>query len=272
MFLKKEESDFLNRYLEQLPRSYDFPHPFATVLVCSTRNDRTGPVQVLRRLWSAEYDYDADPTGEPEIQIVTVSNRICSIGLDWLPLREESEENDYHQIIALNAADAVVLAYDDTDRESFKAVVDFYDKLKGLPVSPSKPSKEPMSPEMERSKAKVHLESLWFRLKSYLKRTWKHRKQEARATKEPESKMDPGPTPVLVIGNRCPHRPCVVPREEGEELARQIGADFYMISTWMLNWGDCDVLEQLAPRLLFQRACGREKGVSMAESLRYGFM
>lgn len=201
-----------------------------------------------------------------------MSNRICSIGLDWLPLREESEENDYHQIIALNAADAVVLAYDDTDRESFKAVVEFYDKLKGLPVSPSKPSKEPMSPEMERSKAKVHLESLWFRLKSYLKRTWEHRKQEARATKEPESKMDPGPTPVLVIGNRCPHRPCVVPREEGEELARQIGADFYMISTWMLNWGDCDVLERLAPRLLFQRACGREKGVSMAESLRYGFM
>lgn len=197
--------------------------------------------------------------------------------MDWFPLKEDRDD---WGITALNAADAVVLAYDDTSRESFEAVVEFNNMMKGISIVPPDPSIG-LYPGSRRSPTRAKAESPWRRLKLHIQNMRKHGEQKTSDTGEPaasaakvdeDPKMDPGPKPKLIVANRCIDRPCVVSREEGEELAKKVGAEFYMISTQMLNWGDCDILDRLYPRLLFQRACGRKKTFNHGrETLMYAY-
>ncbi|KAH7136909.1 hypothetical protein B0J13DRAFT_560243 [Dactylonectria estremocensis] len=281
MDLTPEESDFLDRHLELLWQSRNFlrPNPFATLAICGIRKTPTVyselPERVLKRIWSAEENLPWDPFGEPESQSFIIRNKRVVMGLDWFPLRE------ILSLQTLNQAEALALSYDDTCRESFEAIVEYYDILKTLPTRPE-PYREPPR-HWTRPKVESRAAIIWRQLKSYLKKAWKPRKQETPSVQKlavgipseeevPEPKMDPGPVPLLVIAEHRTDGPNVVAREEGEEFARKIGADFFEISTMKLNWGDCDVLERLAPRMMFQRACGKEQGyMSVGTELRYGF-
>ncbi|KAH7125909.1 hypothetical protein EDB81DRAFT_202090 [Dactylonectria macrodidyma] len=289
MDLTLEESEFLDQHLDQFKelRHLPWPSPFAYVLVCGYRGGkglggmyhRQGPGEVLKRLYSAEFDWGLDPLGDPDYKIITVGKWSLGLGLSSFPLGE-----DLGVIQPLNGADAIVLTYDDTSRKSFDVMVEFYDMLETLPTE-SEPYRELSGFRRSRVGAKSDTTCPWSRLKSYMKTAWKPKKQEATEPQKlvasiaseldeaPIPKMEPGPIPLVVIGNHRTDRPAVVAREEGEEFARKIGVGFFMFSTMILNWGDRDILERLAPRLVLQRACGKEMGrfTGGNQPLRYAF-
>ncbi|KAH7134582.1 hypothetical protein B0J13DRAFT_560692 [Dactylonectria estremocensis] len=252
MPLTQEQANFVDQYLELSDREILYPRPFATVLICATRDEKrgVGPVEVLKRLWSAQShcEYDIFSLyGAPEERMITLNNKQMELGLDCHFLKNTDSPGNLMN--HLSGAEALVLAYDDTNRESFEALSKFHETVNEFYKA-------------WLGKKPAQSESHWHKLKRHLRRALKNGQQDAAASAGPE--MDPGPIPKVVIGNRCTDRPCVVSREEGDALAKKLGAEFYMISTQKLNWGDCDVLELLAPRLVYRRACGIEKGQAMS--------
>lgn len=184
---------------------------------------------------------------------------------------------DYPTIEMANHADAFILVYNNTSRESFNSIIRFNDMVSSLPVMAVS-----QSPKISREKSSgiinpdTQSKSAWRRLLgSWRQSSSKRRADTITSQSVPQQgtgpDMNAGPIPKIIICNHSAEKLNVVSREEGIELVKRLGTPFYMISTQIPGWGDRDILERLILRLMYRRACGEEKARAMGGKLRSSF-
>lgn len=182
-------------------------------------------------------------------------------------------------MLQANQGDAFILVYDDADRESFESIIRFNDFISSMPVTTSLPISQHYGGGKRRLSSKTpHLQppsALRCFLDSWRRKPPKpHSDPTVPRSNSPapaKEARDPGPIPKLVVGNHWPGRPTMVPREEGEELAKRLNAPFFMISTSVPGYGDRDIVKNLIPRLMYRRACGEEPGSLDVSKLKHSF-
>lgn len=73
----------------------------------------------------------------------------------------------------------------------------------------------------------------------------------------PRPLAQPGPFPVAVVADspaNGAYVPWAVPRNQGEKYAKSVGATFHVVSAEEAKWGDYDIMDDLAGRILLRRA------------------
>lgn len=75
----------------------------------------------------------------------------------------------------------------------------------------------------------------------------------------PQSLAQPGPFPVAVVADwpaNDAYDPWAVLRNKGEKYAESVGATFHAVSARNAKWGDYNIMDDLAGRILLRRAFG----------------
>ncbi|KAF4464548.1 hypothetical protein FALBO_8612 [Fusarium albosuccineum] len=278
MLLTQQESDVLNHYAQEVrqgPEKFG-PSPYANIMVCCTRG--VNAADIIRRFLSPDSELTHDDADVFDKGPRSKRFKVHEAYLD-LELERMSIEDRYHDPTTMiaNLADAFILLYDDTDRLSFEALYNFNDMMSRFPVQSLSESSRGGRKALILNKTGALIKWIWRRLLGKA-RHGSSEQQSASSVSQPDelaidtTEMDPGPIPKLVVANHSPTGPSLVSREEGEQFARQLSAPFYMISASIPAWGDSQFLEQLLlPRLMYRRACGKEKAKPIGNILRPSF-
>ncbi|KAJ3550221.1 hypothetical protein NM208_g112 [Fusarium decemcellulare] len=222
MLLTQQESDILNHYAQEVrqgPGKFD-PSPYANIMVCCTRG--VNAADIIRRFLSPDSELTHDDAGVFDKGPRSKKFKVHEAYLD-LELERMSIEDRYHgpTTMIANLADAFILLYDDTDRQSFEALYNFNDMMSRFPVQSLSESSRGASKALILNKTGTLIKWIWRRLLEKA-RHGSSEQQSASSVSQPDepaidtTEMDPGPIPKLVVANHSPTGPSLVSREEGE--------------------------------------------------------